>query len=252
MSLTQHLLLRALIARFWIDPYEAKLVRWGTEIHDRFMLPHFVAQDLDDVLYELKHAGFPVKTEWFAPHMEFRFPHFGTVAQRGLEMELRQAIEPWHVLGEESTAGGTVRYVDSSLERLQVKVKGMTDTRHIVACNGIRVPLHPTGTNGEFIAGVRYRAWDAPNALHPTIKVHSPLVFDLYDTWSNRAIGGCTYHVSHPGGRNYSTLPVNAYEAEGRRIARFYTFGHTPGVSKVKEPPASMELPFTLDLRLTR
>jgi len=252
MSLTQHLLLRALIARFWIDPYEARLVRWGTEIHDRFMLPHFVAQDLDDVLYELKHAGFPVKTEWFAPHMEFRFPHFGTVAQRGLEMELRQAIEPWHVLGEESTTGGTVRYVDSSLERLQIKVKGMTDTRHIVACNGIRVPLHPTGTNGEFIAGVRYRAWDAPNSLHPTIKVHSPLVFDLYDTWSNRAIGGCTYHVSHPGGRNYSTLPVNAYEAEGRRIARFYTFGHTPGVSKVKEPPASMELPFTLDLRLAR
>jgi uncharacterized protein (DUF2126 family)/transglutaminase-like putative cysteine protease len=252
MSLTQHLLLRALIARFWNDPYQARLVRWGTEIHDRFMLPHFVSQDLDDVLYETNLAGFPIKTEWFAPHMEFRFPHFGTVAQKGVELELRQAIEPWHVLGEEPAGGGVVRYVDSSLERLQVKVKGMIDSRHIIACNGIRVPLHPTGTNGQFVAGVRYKAWDAPNALHPTIKVHTPLVFDIYDTWNNRSIGGCTYHVSHPGGRNYQTLPVNSYEAEGRRISRFYTFGHTPGVSKVAEPPASKELPFTLDLRRAR
>jgi uncharacterized protein (DUF2126 family)/transglutaminase-like putative cysteine protease len=252
MSLTQHLLLRALIARFWNDPYEAKLVRWGTEIHDRFMLPHFVSQDLDDVLYETNQAGFPIKSEWFAPHMEFRFPHFGSMQHRGLDLELRQAIEPWHVMGEEPAGGGTVRFVDSSLERLQVKVNGMTDDRHLVACNGIRVPLHPTGTNGQFIAGVRYKAWEAPNALHPTIKVHSPLVFDIYDTWSNRSIGGCTYHVSHPGGRNHKTLPVNSYEAEGRRIARFYTYGHTPGVSKVVEAPASKEMPFTLDLRQAR
>jgi uncharacterized protein (DUF2126 family)/transglutaminase-like putative cysteine protease len=249
MSLTQHLLLRSLIARFWHNPYNAKLVHWGTEIHDRFMLPHFVAQDLDDVLDETQKAGFPIKSEWFAPHMEFRFPHFGTVAQRGVNLELRQAIEPWHVMGEESAGGGTVRYVDSSVERLQVKVDGMIDTRHIVTCNNIRIPLHPTGTNGQYVAGVRYRAWDAPNALHPTIRVHSPLVFDIYDTWSNRAIGGCTYHVAHPGGRNYQTLPVNAYEAEGRRIARFNTFGHTPGNSQVTEPPASRELPLTLDLR---
>jgi uncharacterized protein (DUF2126 family) len=252
MSLVQHLLLRSLIARFWNDPYEAKLVRWGTEIHDRFMLPHFVSQDLDDVLFETNQAGFPIKTEWFAPHLEFRFPHFGSVQQRGLDLELRQAIEPWHVLGEEPAGGGTVRFVDASLERLQVKVKGMIDNRHVVACNGIRIPLHPTGTNGQFIAGVRYKAWDAPNALHPTIKVHSPLVFDIHDTWSNRSIGGCTYHVSHPGGRNYQTLPVNAYEAEGRRIARFYTYGHTPGMSKVVEAPASKEMPFTLDLRRAR
>jgi uncharacterized protein (DUF2126 family)/transglutaminase-like putative cysteine protease len=252
MSLTQHLLLRSLIARFWNDPYKATLVRWGTEVHDRFMLPHFVADDLDDVLYETRQAGFPIKPEWFTPHMEFRFPHFGTIAQRGLNLELRQAIEPWHVLGEEPAGGGTVRYVDSSVERLQVKVDGMVDTRHIVACNGVRIPLHPTGTNGQFVAGVRYRAWDAPNALHPTIRVHSPLVFDIYDTWSNRSIGGCTYHVSHPGGRNYETLPVNAYEAEGRRIARFSTYGHTPGTSTVQDPPLSREHPFTLDLRRAR
>jgi uncharacterized protein (DUF2126 family)/transglutaminase-like putative cysteine protease len=249
MSLTQHLLLRSLIARFWNEPYKAKLVHWGTEVHDRFMLPHWVGQDLDDVLYETQLAGFPIQKQWFDPHMEFRFPHFGTVQQHGLNLELRQAIEPWHVLGEEPAGGGTVRYVDSSLERLQVKVDGMIDTRHIVACNGVRVPLFPTGVNGQYVAGIRYKAWDAPNALHPTIRVHSPLVFDIYDTWSNRSIGGCTYYVSHPGGRSFDRLPVNSYEAEGRRISRFYTYGHTPGTSTVKDPPLSRELPFTLDLR---
>jgi uncharacterized protein (DUF2126 family)/transglutaminase-like putative cysteine protease len=250
MSLTQHLLLRALIARFWLAPYNAKLVRWGTEIHDRFMLPYFVKEDLDYVLHETSHANFAIKREWFDTHMEFRFPHYGSVQQQGVDLELRQAIEPWHVLGEEPAGGSTVRYVDSSLERLQVLVKGMVDTRHIVTCNGVRVPLHPTGTNGQYVAGVRYRAWDAANALHPTIKVHSPLVFDIHDTWAGRSIGGCTYHVSHPGGRNYNRLPVNAYEAEGRRIARFYGFGHTPGSVQVIEPPVNQELPFTLDLRL--
>ncbi|MDB5305686.1 MAG: transglutaminase domain protein, partial [Phycisphaerales bacterium] len=217
MSLTQHLLLRALIARFWKAPYTDRLVRWRTEIHDRFMLPHFVKQDLEDVIFESNQAGYPLKAEWFAPHIEFRFPHYGSIQQRGVDLELRQAIEPWHVLGEEPAVGGTVRYVDSSVERLQVLVNGMVDTRHVVACNGVRVPLHPTGTNGRFVAGVRYRAWQPPECLHPTIKVHSPLVFDLVDTWAGRSIGGCTYHVSHPGGRNYERFPVNAYEAEGRR-----------------------------------
>ena len=251
MSLTQHLLLRALVARFWKTPYNTKLVRWRTEIHDRFLLPHFIKQDLEDVLAETTQAGFPIKPEWFAPHVEFRFPHYGSVQQRGVAVELRQAIEPWHVLGEEPAAGGTVRYVDSSLERLQVFVDGMIDSRHVIAVNGVRVPLHPTGTNGQFVAGVRYRAWQPANCLHPTIPVHSPLVFDIVDTWAGRSIGGCTYHVSHPGGRNYERLPVNAYEAEGRRIARFYALGHTPGPMKPIEPPRSMEMPFTLDLRRT-
>jgi len=173
MSLTQHLLLRSLIARFWNQPYTAKLVRWRTEIHDRFLLPHFVRQDLDDVIDEMNQAGYPIKPEWFDPHFEFRFPVYGTIEQRGLALEMRQAIEPWHVLGEEGTAGGTVRYVDSSVERLQVLVKGMTDSRHIVTVNGVPLPLHPTGTNGKFVAGVRYRAWAPPNCLHPTIGVHS-------------------------------------------------------------------------------
>jgi uncharacterized protein (DUF2126 family)/transglutaminase-like putative cysteine protease len=249
MSLTQHLLLRALIARFWKTPYNAKLVRWRSEIHDRFMLPHFVRQDLEDVIFETSHAGYRIKLDWFAPHVEFRFPHYGSVKQRGVVLELRQAIEPWHVLGEEPAGGGTVRYVDSSVERLQVLVDGMVDSRHVIACNGVRVPLHPTGTNGQFVAGVRYRAWQPPECLHPTIGVHSPLVFDIIDTWAGRSIGGCTYHVSHPGGRNYERFPVNAYEAEGRRINRFLAMGHTPGPAHIIEPTVSKEMPFTLDLR---
>jgi uncharacterized protein (DUF2126 family) len=251
MSLTQHLLLRALISRFWKTPYNAELVRWGTELHDRFMLPHFVQQDLEDVLLETEKAGYPIKSEWFDPHVEFRFPHYGSIQHRGVNLELRQAIEPWHVLGEEPAGGATVRYVDSSVERLQVLVDGMVDPRHVVTCNGVRVPLHPTGTNGQFVAGVRYRAWRPPNCLHPTIGVHSPLVFDLIDTWSDRSIGGCTYRVSHPAGRNYKSFPVNSYEAEGRRISRFESIGHTPGKVVIRETPTTREMPFTLDMRHT-
>ncbi|HEX8324352.1 MAG TPA: transglutaminase family protein [Tepidisphaeraceae bacterium] len=249
MSLTQHLLLRALIAHFWKTPYRQPLVRWRTEIHDRFMLPHFVEQDLADVVFDLNEAGYKFDTAWFAPHLEFRFPHYGTIEQRGITLDLRQAIEPWNVLGEEQRAGGTARYVDSSVERMQVKVRGMTDPRHVITCNGYRMPLHPTGTNGEFVSGVRYKAWAPPSALHPTVPIHSPLVFDVLDTWNNRSIGGCTYHVVHPGGRSYETFPVNAYEAEGRRISRFYTIGHTPGSAAVREPAKNKEFPFTLDLR---
>jgi uncharacterized protein (DUF2126 family) len=250
MSLTQHLLLRALVAHLWARPYKQELVRWRTEVHDRFMLPHFVRQDLEDVVAELNEAGYPLRTEWFDPHFEFRFPLYGKIEQRGIELEFRQAIEPWHVTGEEASTGGTARYVDSSLERLQVLANGMVDPRHVVTCNGRRVPLHPTGTNGQFVAGVRYRAWQPPNCLHPTIGVHAPLVFDLVDTWSGRSIGGCTYHVAHPGGRSYDDFPVNAYAAEGRRVGRFFKFGHTPGPMAVEEEHTTKELPFTLDLRL--
>jgi uncharacterized protein (DUF2126 family) len=224
-------------------------VRWGTELHDRFMLPHFVAQDLRDVLFDLREAGFQLEPEWFAPHFEFRFPVLGTLNCRGLVLELRQAIEPWHVLGEEPGGGGTVRYVDSSLERVQVKLRGLTGTRHLLACNQRGVPLHPTGTNGEYVAGVRFRAWQPPSCLHPSIPVQAPLVFDIFDTWTERPIGGCTYHVAHPGGLAHVRLPVNANEADGRRVARFQAFGHTPDGFLMPPLQVNPESPLTLDLR---
>lgn len=252
MSLTQQLLLRSLIAKFWHQPYEpSKLARWGTELHDRFMLPYFIEQDLRDVLSELAEGGYPLQAEWFAPHLEFRFPKYGDFATRGVDVEIRQALEPWHVMGEEGAPGGTVRYVDSSVERLQVKVAGLAPDRYAITCNGHALPLRPTGPVGEFVAGVRYRAWQPESALHPTIGVHSPLTFDLVDTWMNRSLGGCQYHVTHPGGRSYAVFPVNAFEAESRRLARFFRMGHTPG--RVEAPPASTanEFAFTLDLRRT-
>jgi len=249
MSIAQQLLLRALVARFWDRPWHGKLTRWGTELHDRFLLPSFVRMDFEDVLADLGRAGYRFDMAWFEPHFEFRFPLIGQIATRGIELTLRNALEPWHVMGEEGATGGTVRYVDSSLERLEVRVSGWNDSRYVITVNGRALPLHNTGTVGSYVAGVRYKAWNPPSALHPTIGVHAPLVFDIVDTWTERSLGGCQYHVAHPGGRNYDTFPVNSYEAESRRLARFFQMGHTPGRLLVQAAQPSREFPFTLDLR---
>ena len=249
MSLLQVLLLRALVARFWKEPFREPLVNWGGRLHDEFMLPHFVAEDMHRVVDDLRRAGYPFRFEWFAPFFEFRFPRHGVVTLDGTRIELRQAIEPWHVLGEQTAQSGTSRYVDSSIERLQVKVDRFDAHRNVVACNGRALPMTPTSRAGEYVAGVRFRAWNPPSSLHPTIGVQAPLVFDLVDLWSGRSLGGCTYHVAHPGGRNYEVYPVNALEAEARRHARFQAMGHTPGTMNVAREARNPHFPVTLDLR---
>jgi uncharacterized protein (DUF2126 family) len=213
------------------------------------MLPHFVWADLLEVVADLRSFGLPVEQEWFQPHYEFRFPMYGSIQAGPLAVEVRQALEPWHVLGEEGVIGGTARYVDSSLERVQVTVRGQTEDRYVVTCNGYQLPLVATGVQGETVAGIRYRAWQPPSALHPMIAPHVPLRFDVVDTWSGRSIGGARYHVAHPGGRNFEVFPVNAYEAEGRRLARFEDMGHTPGSMSGGQRRVNPDYPLTLDLR---
>jgi uncharacterized protein (DUF2126 family) len=249
MSIAQQLLLRALVARFWKKPYQTRLTRWGTELHDRFLLPSFVRMDFEDVLTELQEDGYAFDMAWFEPHLEFRFPMIGQVKTHGIELTLRTALEPWHVMGEEGSSSGTARYVDSSLERVEVHVTGLNDNRYVVTVNGRALPLQNTGTVGEYVAGVRYKAWNPPSSLHPSIGVHAPLTFDIVDTWMERSLGGCQYHVAHPGGLSYATLPVNSYEAESRRLSRFFQMGHTPGKMQVTPAAPSREFPFTLDLR---
>ncbi len=274
MSLLQMLLIRALVAAFWKKPYKHKLVRWGTALYDKFLLPHYVKQDIADVVQYLNDAGYAFDINWFNSFFEFRFPHYGSVTIKDITMELRMGIEPWHVLGEEMSSSGTARFVDSSLERVQVKLNGIHDSRYILLCNGIRVPLTATGVKEEYVCGIRYRAWQPPSALHPTIGVDTPLTFDIVDTWNGRSVGGCTYYVSHPGGRSYDVYPVNSYEAESRRISRFGNTSHTqeqqfiqPGIATAAhyiennrepfvfdapEPEINNEFPCTLDLRLKK
>lgn len=251
MSLAQQLLLRALVARFLHQPFKPRrLTRWGNLLHDKFMLPHYLWEDLRDILYDLGEFGLLFEEDWFQSHFEFRFPLYGKIQYKGITLEIRQALEPWNVLGEEGAAGGTVRFVDSSVERLQVAVEGMTSERYCLTCNQIAIPLQPTENANRRVGGIRYRAWQPPSCLHPTIPVDTPLVIDLYDTWNQRAVAGCTYHVGHPGGRNYDEFPINGFEAESRRLARFQPHGHTPGNWEPKDSPDALgDFPFTLDLR---
>jgi uncharacterized protein (DUF2126 family)/transglutaminase-like putative cysteine protease len=249
MSAAQVLLMRSAIAAFWEKPYERRLIRWGTRLHDEFLLPHYAEADFKDALAELEGLGFPLDPEWFAPHMEFRFPQVGEIAVRDMTVELRHALEPWHVLGEEQITGGTARYVDSSAERLQAKVSGWVDERYTLACNGAALPLQKTEVPGEYVAGVRFKAWQPYSALHPTIGAQVPLVFDVYDKWSGRSVGGMTHFVAHPGGRAYDDFPVNANSAEARRRSRFFGYGHTAGPIDEPKPVQGPEMPRTLDLR---
>ena len=275
MCMVQFLLIRSLVAAFWKKPYEHKLVRWGTELHDRFLLPHYCQQDLSEVVEYLQNAGYDFEIDWFKPFFSFRFPFLGELQVDDIHIELRMAIEPWHVLGEEMGNMGTARYVDSSLERIQVRITGLTDSRYQLLCNGHRIPLQKTGTHGVYVAGIRYRAWQPPSALHPMLGIDTPLVFDLYDTWTEKNIAACKYHVAHPGGRSYDTFPVNSYEAEARRISRFFDYGHSVNlveptvlsknasgrfVTKMYQPSSqgpgteiiSPEYPYTMDLRMYR
>ncbi|MGH1470741.1 MAG: DUF2126 domain-containing protein [Cellvibrionaceae bacterium] len=249
MSAVQILLIRSLLAWFWEKPYKHSLIRWGTELHDRFMLPHFVWQDIANVVKDLNDAGFSFDQQWLAPFQEFRFPHYGTIVTRDMQLDVHSAIEPWHVLGEESSTQGTSRYVDSSVERFQIKTRGIDNARFVVTCNQRRVPLLKTNTAGQFVAGVRYKAWAPWSALHPTIPVHTPLVIDIVDTSNNKSIAGCTYYVAHPGGRNYDTFPVNANEAEARRVARFSSLDHSQGNLSIDNEVPHPDHPYTLDLR---
>ncbi len=252
MNLVQTLLLRACIALFWKTPYTGRFVRWGSQLHDQFMLPHYVREDFHKVLHYLKSGGYDLSPAWFEPFFSFRFPVCGTTQVGDAALTLHTALEPWPVMGEEPVGGGVSRSVDATVERVQISAKGLQPGRHIVTCNKRHVPLSPARENGLFVGGVRFKAWAQSSSLHPKMPVQAPLIFDVIDLAHEKSLGGCTYHVAHPGGRSFETFPVNENEAEGRKLARFEAMGHTPGKIAIPAPETNPDFPHTLDLRYQR
>jgi uncharacterized protein (DUF2126 family)/transglutaminase-like putative cysteine protease len=249
MSLVQQLLIRSILLMLWERPYTQKLARWGKELHNKFLLPYHIRRDFETILHDLQLSGISMAEHWFNSHFEFRFPVAGTVTVDGMNLELRHAIEPWNVLGEEPGAGGTVRSVDSSMEKLQISVDHFNTERYALAVNGYQLPLKRGLNDGEYFIGLKFRAWQPPHCLHPAIPVHTPLVFDIIDIQEQKSIGGCRYHASHPGGASYEDRPVNALSAEARRKERFTSHGHTPGRFSLFKFPDRLQHCDTIDLR---
>ncbi len=249
MSLAQMLLIRSLVSKFWKNPYKTPMLRHDTTLHDKYMLPHFIWRDFEEVISDLNLDGYAFDKEWYKVFLDFRFPIFGSFNANDIQIEIRMAVEPWNVLGEEGAAGGMARYVDSAVERVQIKAFGLSNKRYKLTCNQREIPIQSTGIQGEFVGGVKYKAWQPPSGLHPTIPIHSPLIFDIYDTWNNRSVGGCVYNVFHPGGRGYTDFPINSNAAESRRLSRFNSFGHSPNLYTVFPEMINPDFPYTLDLR---
>lgn len=198
LAALQALLVLGLIGRFGRHPDSGELRRWGPALHDRFMLPDILWDDLRSVVGDLVAAGYPFQLDWFEPLFERRFPVLGSVPIGPLTLKLRSAHEPWPLLAEEATGAGVARFVDAANERLQVTLSGAHPGRYVLVCNGHRVPLQETATHGEYIAGIRYKISNPPATLHPTVWPVQSLVFDVIDTWSGPVIGGCTYLPPQP------------------------------------------------------
>ena len=206
MCLAQQLLIRALIAKFWREPLDGKFVRWGTALHDRFMLPHFVWDDFIDVLADLGQSGFDFDPEWFEAQLEFRFPVFGDVAA-------------WRRHAGSAPGAGAVACAR----------RGGRDRRHRALCRFLgraaaaqgRPASSPAATSSPATAAAAddrppaaparrspacaSRPGSRPRVCIPTIPVHAPLVFDIVDTWNRPFARRLRLSCRHPGGRTYET-----------------------------------------------
>ncbi|HEY0189802.1 MAG TPA: transglutaminase family protein [Kofleriaceae bacterium] len=249
MLAAQAILVRGVLAALVAAPYKHKLARWGSELHDRFLLPYFLWRDFEDVLAHLAAHGVALPVEAYRPFVELRCPLAGTIEVGAARVEVRNAIEPWHVLGEEATAAGTARYVDSSVERLELRAIGLDTERYAVAVNQVLVPLRPGAGRDVRVAGVRFRAWCPPHALHPHLGIHHPLHIDVIDSWAQRGVAGAAYHVWHPEGRAFDAPPLTRVEADARRTRRFTLDGPSPFPLRLRKAAPHPEQPYTLDLR---